>query len=341
MLKNKLFKIINIICFVFSIFIINAHANNINNNMLRQKILNNKYIVQENIECSPEEIISENRQLFKKSVKITRKYTNIKNNEFLCDLDMNVIFTYDKKNFVEIQSPEKDLIVTKNSGKWRIRDCAEILPENKSCDILNKFVGLKNVKLGTKIGDYFVSGHMLISCDISGNITVNTDLNSEHNINSNCDNLNFSEYKNIYKNQVTHDISDKLRKKEEIYVSKFKNNKNQDNKLLRVTRLVTYKELGDNPNKKCEVINVSKTESNFRYNTRTKTASCLSTHGENLDAKNNLYNSNLYTRTANTSPFIGHGYSGLKLKAFGGTVDDDSCEMVCDNKGEISFVYHG
>ena len=56
MLKNKLFKIINIICFVFGIFIINAHANNINNNISRQKILNNKYSVSENIECNTEVI---------------------------------------------------------------------------------------------------------------------------------------------------------------------------------------------------------------------------------------------------------------------------------------------
>jgi len=341
MSKNKLFKILNIImCFVLNMFVTNILAvdNTQNNNITRQKILNNKYISKEIIECTPEEEIKDNNnKLFTKSVNITRKYIDIKNNEFLCDLNMNVIFTYDKNNFVSIINHDKDLIVTKNSGKWRIRDCAEILPESTSCDVSNKFVGFKNSKLGTSIGDYLISGHIFIYCDKFGEITINTDMNSEYNNNNN---INFGKYKNIYKNQVTHDISDDYRKKEEIYVSKFENDKSQDNNLLRVTRIVTYKELGDDPNKKCEVINISKTESNFRYNTRTKTASCLSTHGENLDSKNDLYSSDLYTRTTNTSPFIGHCYSGLDLKKFGIKTDTDSCEIVCDNTGKISFVYH-
>ena len=125
----------------------------------------------------------------------------------------------------------------------------------------------------------------------------------------------------------TEDISDKILKKEEFSVSNYKYSGNLDKcgyKYPRARRDITY--LNKVPEK---ILAMASTESNFRYNTETRQAECLSISREVI-TNDKGYTLSLFSRSVNKNTEVGSGISNIKFRYLGRLIDKDNCEISCD-----------
>lgn len=328
-LKIIFLLIFNILCFKNSAYCINNIGNNMKNNVkVNGKVLDNKYLSMQTIETSPEEeyTLENGEKIYKKHVSILKEYSKYDKESVLCNLNTNIVFTYDKKSFVKINDPEQDVKIGKINNKWKTRDCTEILQENnKICSVSNKFVVFK--KSDNDVGEkYTTNGYVYVSCTITGDVKIHTELSNNS--------LDSKKYENIENKVYTHKISDNITKKEEINILKLKNNKTLDNNnFIRIKYVTKY------TNSRNQIVVLVNTEANFRYNPETKTCTCLSSDSEIL-YNNNYYSGTVYSRPANISPKSSSSYTNINFCKLKIPIDTSKFDINCDYNGQISFKYY-
>jgi len=176
-LKNFLF-VAGILC-VANLTHICAEEGERRENVSRGKIIFSKYLSLEDINFNPEtEFISANGdKYYKRNISAKKNFKKINNNQdykLKGSLDLDVTFTYDKKSFVKVESPE-ELKSSKASKKWKIRNTSDIHPSDKTCLVSNRYAVYKKATLG--VGDYLMDGHIDLICSHRGEVGVNTELN--------------------------------------------------------------------------------------------------------------------------------------------------------------------
>ncbi len=143
----------------------------------RGRVFGNKILCMETFECFPEtEVLKENnKKFYKKTLKVTKEFKIPKEDhsfKTMAQYEFQIIFTYDKDNFVEIENPEKDISFCKNKGNWKIMDVKEIFPEDKIWLVSVKCALYKEGLLGSH--EYIMDDHVDSFCSVMGNIGINT-----------------------------------------------------------------------------------------------------------------------------------------------------------------------
>jgi len=157
-----------------------AHANDClpkNQEVKRGSMISSKYLCSEDISFGDEnESVSDNgKKIYSKNISIKKDFKKIYNNkdfEPKGDLDLNLTFTYDKKSYAHIQN--SDLKSAKTSKSWKIRNLAEIHPDDETCLVSNRYAAYKKSAIG--LGKYVLDGHIDVFCSKYGDIFVNTEL---------------------------------------------------------------------------------------------------------------------------------------------------------------------
>lgn len=132
----------------------------------------------------------------------------------------------------------------------------------------------------------------------------------------------------------TESITDKVLKKEDISVSNYKYSGNLDKcgyKYLKARRDITY--LSKLPEK---ILAIASIESNFRYNSETRQAECLSMSKEIIN-NDSGYTLSLFSRSTNKNTEIGSGISSIKFRHLGRLIDKDDCEIDCDYISNVEY----
>lgn len=83
-------------------------------------------------------------------------------------------FTYDKKTFVKILNPDKDIEESETGDSWNVMDVKEIFPDDTQCLVSTRCVLYKENSV--RIRQYVLSSHYDVFCSLDGKIGINTEL---------------------------------------------------------------------------------------------------------------------------------------------------------------------
>jgi hypothetical protein len=144
----------------------------------RGRILGNDMQCIETFEYFPETefLNSKSEKLYKKTLKITKEFNPLEKSSYetAAQWETQLTFIYDKKSFVEVDDPGKNIEIQTSKDKWRVMDIKEVFPTDKICLVSIKSVLYKENLLESY--DYIVDGHADVFCSAMGEIGVNTDL---------------------------------------------------------------------------------------------------------------------------------------------------------------------
>ncbi len=144
-----------------------------------KKILENDILCTETVQSYTEEKIQAQKQntKYKKRIKMTKIFER-KNKEGnfkeVANCICEIIFTYDKKSFVKIEDPLKDIKIDCSDKKWSVMSLAEIFPQEKMCLVSSTFVLYKENALGIK--EHKSNTHFDITCSLDGILCINTNI---------------------------------------------------------------------------------------------------------------------------------------------------------------------
>ena len=144
-----------------------------------KKILENYILCTETVRSYTEEKIEKPQQptIYKKKVKITKIFERKnKDDSFkeVANCSYEITFTYDKKSFVKIEDPFRDIKVDCSDKKWSVMSLAEIFPQDKMCLVSLTFVLYKENILNIK--EHKSNTHFDITCSLDGVLCINTNI---------------------------------------------------------------------------------------------------------------------------------------------------------------------
>jgi len=174
-MKTKLF-LTSLILSMVTLSSVGVGASLTKADLKRGKLLSSKYICSENFkignEC--ETSLDNGEKTFKRDIRIQKKFKKIGNNkdfEHRGELGLNIVFEYDKNGHVKSSNIEQ----SKNSDYWKIKNLAQVYPDNDHCLVSNRYCAYKKNAFGT-VGDHVLDGHIDVICSDNGSLFINTEL---------------------------------------------------------------------------------------------------------------------------------------------------------------------
>ena len=132
----------------------------------------------ERVKIFPEEkfVSNDGQTLFSRTVEIEKEFKKRGKNatKAVASHTSKKKFTYDRKTFVRIDNPDKDIEESETGDAWSVMDVKEIFPQEKNCLVSTRCALYKENKL--RIKEYVLSSHYDVTCSIDGQIGVNTEL---------------------------------------------------------------------------------------------------------------------------------------------------------------------
>lgn len=132
----------------------------------------------ERLRIFPEEKFTDEngKELYSRVVEIGKEFkkTDVKSSKIVASHTSKIKFTYDKKSFVKIDDPDKDIEENETGGSWSVMDVKEIFPSDEQCLVSTRCVLYKENSLRVK--NYVLSSHYDVFCSLGGKIGVNTEL---------------------------------------------------------------------------------------------------------------------------------------------------------------------
>lgn len=135
-------------------------------------------LCEERVKIFPEEKFVDNSgaELYSRTVEIGKEFKrhNEDTVKVVASHTSKIKFTYDKKTFVKICDPDKDVEENETGNSWSVMDVKEIFPGDDQCLVSTRCVLYKENRLRVK--EYVLSSHYDVMCSVGGQIGINTDL---------------------------------------------------------------------------------------------------------------------------------------------------------------------
>lgn len=133
-------------------------------------------LYEEKLKIFPEEKFNDQDDLYSRTVEVVKKFKKYNKGmaEIVGSHKSKIKFTYDKKTFVKIDNPDKDIEESKIDGSWSIMSIKEIFPDDMQCLVSTRYVLYKENKM--RIKKYVLSSHYDVFCSLEGKIGVNSEM---------------------------------------------------------------------------------------------------------------------------------------------------------------------
>lgn len=132
----------------------------------------------EKLKIFPEEKFNDENgnELYSRTIEIGKEFKkeDKKIAKVVASHTSKIKFTYDKKTFVKILNPDKDIEESETGDSWNVMDVKEIFPDDTQCLVSTRCVLYKENSV--RIRQYVLSSHYDVFCSLDGKIGINTEL---------------------------------------------------------------------------------------------------------------------------------------------------------------------